>query len=165
MLKLNDTVLYGTTGVCTVSNIEEKKIGRVTRKYYVLKPVAQSSSTIFVPADNDALLSKIRDVLAADEVKTLLEKSKTEEGLWIENDDERKNAYNEMIVSGDRLGYLRILKALKNHQNDLSTKGKRLHLVDERIMKEAQRLIFDEFSYALNMTYEEVTDFLKEQLQ
>lgn len=165
MLEINDTVLYGTTGVCTVSNIEEKKIGKVTRKYYVLKPVAQSSSTVFVPADNEALLSKMRDVLSAGEIKALIKSIKTAEDIWIDNEEERKLRFNEIVLSGDRLGCLLLIRALKTHQNELSEKGKRLHIADERIMKEAQRLISDEFSFVLKLPYEEIAAFIKAELK
>ena len=161
MLKVNDTVLYGTTGVCTVSNIEQKTIGKVTRQYYVLKPVSHSASTVYVPADNEALLSKIRDVLSVEEINDILQKLKSTEDIWIENEEQRKQRFNEIILSGDRLGCLLIIKTLKNHQNELSEKGKRLHLADERLMKEAQRLIDDEFAFVLGKDLTEIPVFIR----
>ena len=59
MLKLKDTVFYGTTGVCVVDCVEKKKIGNMKKDYYVLKPVSQSSSTVFIPTDNEKLLLKV----------------------------------------------------------------------------------------------------------
>ena len=55
MLELKSTVFYGTTGVCVVERMETKKIGRESKDYYVLKPVAQCSSTVYVPTDNEVL--------------------------------------------------------------------------------------------------------------
>ena len=121
MLKVNDRVLYGTTAVCSVSNIEQKTIGKVTRQYYVLKPVSHSASTVYVPADNEALLSKIREVLSVEEINDILQKLKSTEDIWIENEEQRKQRFNEIILSGDRLGYLLIIKTIKNHQNEIST--------------------------------------------
>ncbi len=156
MLNLNDTVMYGTTGVCTVERIEDKKIGKVKRKYYVLKPMAQATSTVFVPADNDGLLLKVRPVLTVLQTKEMIANLATYSDTWIENDAERKDAFNKIVSSGDRMEYLCMIKTLLNRQKQLSEKGKRLHIADERFLREATRLINDEFSYVLNMDIKEV---------
>ena len=147
MLKLKEKVMYGTTGVCIVESVEQKKIGREVKDYYVLKPVSQATSTVFLPADNEKLLAKVRNVLTADEVKEI----SSLEDIWVENDAERRLKFNEIISSGDRKVCLVLLRTLHHRQAELSTKGKRLHIADERALKEAQRLIHDEFSIALDM--------------
>ena len=160
MLTLNEKVMYGTTGVCVVDSIQDKKIGKETRRYYVLKPVAQSSSTVFVPADNEKLLSKVRRVLSAEEIRTIISALHDEPDIWLDNDAERKIKFGEIISSGDRKACLVLLRTLHNRQDYLSGKGKRLHIADERAMKEAQRLIHDEFSVALQIKPEEVGAFI-----
>ena len=163
MLKLNDTVVYGTTGVCTVESIEERKIGKVKRQYYVLKPNLQTTSTVFVPADNDELLSKARELLTKDEIRVMINGLKSEPDIWINNDMERKLKFTQIVSSGDRKEYLRMFKTLSNRQKYLSEKGKRLHLVDERILREVQRLIFDEFSYVLGLDIADVQKMIQEE--
>ncbi len=164
MLNLNDTVVYGTTGVCTVESIEDKKIGKVKRQYYVLKPMAQATSTVFVPADNDELLSKVRTLLSKSEVKEMLSRLSSEPNVWIDDDAERKLKFSQIVSSGNRRECLCMLKTLCNRQKELSEKGKRLHLADERIMREAQRLIFDEFSYVLEMDVNDVQKLICEEM-
>lgn len=164
MLALNQMVMYGTTGVCVVDSIQNKKIGKETKQYYVLKPVAQSSSTVFVPADNEKLLSKARRVISADEIKVIINDMRDEADIWLDNDAERKLKFGEIISSGDRKACLVLLRTLINRQEYLSGKGKRLHIADERALKEAQRLIHDEFSVALNIKPEEVGTFIRSEL-
>lgn len=164
MLKVNDTVLYGTTGVCTVESIESKKIGRVTREYYVLKPIWQSASTVYVPADNKQLLSKVRSIISPKEIEKLLLDLSKKDNIWIDNDVERKRKYGEILLSCDRTSYLLLLRTLYSKQCELSHQGKRLHIADERIMKEIQRLIYDEFAVAMKLTVEEVTKRIKTEL-
>lgn len=165
MLKLNDTVVYGVTGVCTVESIEEKKFGKLKRKYYVLRPVKQTTSTVFVPADNEQLLSKVRRLLSADEIRTLIRSLANEPDFWIEDEATRRVRFNEVVISGDRRECILMLRALKSHQKRLSEKGKRLHLSDERALKEAQRLIHDEISYTMNIDFDEVGNFIKNELE
>lgn len=164
MLKLNDTVMYGTTGVCTVENIEKKTIGKVTRTYYVLRPKAQTSSTVFLPADNEMLLGKVRTVMTADEIIGIIRELPAEPNIWVDDDNERKLRYNEIITSGDRKRCLLMVRTLRSHQKELAEKGKRLHIADERALKEGQRLIHDEFSYVLNIEPEEVGSFISAEM-
>ena len=164
-MNLNDLVLYGTTGVCTVASIENKKIGRVTRKYYVLKPISQSTATVFVPADNNELLSKVRRILTLDEINELLKLLLDKENIWYDNDNERKVKYSEIVSSGDRLSCLVLLRTLQFKQKELVGKGKRLHIVDERFLKEAQRLIYDEFSIVMKKPIDEVDSFIKNEFK
>ena len=47
---------------------------------------------------------------------------------------------------------------------ELAEKGKRLHIADERALKEGQRLIHDEFSYVLNIEPDEVGNFISAEM-
>lgn len=165
MLKLNDTVVYGVTGVCTVEGIEEKKFGKLKRKYYVLRPVNKTTSAVFVPADNEQLLSKVKRLLSADEIKSLLHSLANEPDFWFEDESIRRVRFNEVMLSGDRRECILMMCALKNHQKRLSEKGKRLHLSDERALKEAQRLIHDEISYTMNIDFDEVSNFIAREME
>ncbi len=165
MLNLHDTVMYGTTGVCTVERIEDKKIGKVLRKYYVLKPMAQATSTVFVPADNDGLLCKVRPVLTVSQIENMMNNLRSQPDCWVENDSERKLYFSQIISSGDRTACLVVLKTIYNRQKELSLKGKRLHIADERILREAQRLITDEFSYVLKMDAEQVQVYINDYMK
>lgn len=165
MLKLNQKVMYGTTGVCVVQSVEDKRIGKETKKYYVLKPVSQTSSTVYIPADNNKLLEKARRMLSVEEIKNILSSLNDEPDIWTDNDAERRVKFSEIISSGDRKAYLVLLRTLYNRQNLLSGTGKRLHISDERALKEAQRLIQDEFSVVLSVSPNEVGEYIKAELE
>lgn len=164
MLKLNDKVMYGSTGVCTVERIEEKEISREVKTYYVLKPVSQNSSTVFLPADNEKLLSKVRKVLSKEEISCIICELKNAEDIWVDSDAERRVAFSEIISSGDRKKSMLLLKSLMNRRADLMTKGKRLHIADERALKEAGRLSYDEMSEALGLSVAEAEEYFKREL-
>lgn len=155
MLELNETVFYGTTGVCVVDCIEKKKIGKLTKDYYVLKPVSQSSSTVYIPTDNETLLSKVRSIISSDEVKSLIEKTEKDD-IWVEDEAERKEIFGRIVSSGDCSSKLKMMRSIYSKQQELNSKSKRLHLSDERFFKEVSRIVCDEFSYVLNITVKEV---------
>lgn len=37
MFNVNDTILYGTHGICKITDITEQKFNRSTNKYYILR--------------------------------------------------------------------------------------------------------------------------------
>ena len=65
-----DFVHYGAYGVCQVEDIRPIRFGPDTprREYYVLKPISQDGASIFVPADNLKLMSRMRPVLSEEEI-------------------------------------------------------------------------------------------------
>lgn len=163
-MELKEKVVYGTTGVCVVDSIEQKKIGRNIKQYYVLKPVAQSTSTVFLPVDNEELLAKAHRILSVDEIENIVASVIDEQDEWVDNDAQRRTRFSEIISSGDRKRLLLMMRTLYNRRAQLSLSGKRLHISDERAFNEVQRLIFDEFSVVLSITQDDVINFLKERL-
>ncbi len=162
---IDEIVVYGTTGVCRIDGITEKDFGNKKGNYYVLKPLYQNSSTVFVPVDNEKLVNKFRKVLSATDIYALIEAMKEETDVWIENETERKNAYREIISSGDRRELVRLIKTLYLHQQEQLKNGKKLHLSDERFMKEAEKLLYDEFAAVLNIKQEQVLPLIMERIQ
>ena len=84
MLKIGDTVLYGTTGVCRVTGETEREIGGEKKVYFVLCPLSQGKCTVFVPKDNELLLKKARKILSKEEILEIIDSlPKKEEGSRI----------------------------------------------------------------------------------
>ena len=72
MFSVGQNVLYGTNGVCVINDITEKKVGKISMEYYVLKPLGANSSTLFVPTKNEQLVKRIRGVLTKDKIDSIL---------------------------------------------------------------------------------------------
>ena len=102
--------------------------------------------------------------LTADEIIGIIRELPAEPNIWVDDDNERKLRYNEIITSGDRKRCLLMVRTLRSHQKELAEKGKRLHIADERALKEGQRLIHDEFSYVLNIEPDEVGNFISAEM-
>ena len=165
MYQIDDTVLYGTHGVCKITEITEQSFGGIAKKYYILKPIHNSGSTVYVPIENEILTSKMRRVLSVEEIHSLIRNMPSEKSLWIENEPERKECYKKIIAKGDRQELIQIIKALYLHQQEQSAKGKKLHAADERYFKEAEKLLYDEFAMVLNIKPSQVLPFIMEQVQ
>lgn len=164
MYHAGDTVVYGTQGVCTITSIEENDISGSTMEYYVLKPVYDQNATIFVPVKNETLVGQMKAVLSAEEIYALIRSMPNEQTIWVEDEDERKRTYQEIIRRGDRKELIRLIKTLYFHQQSQHQKGKRLHQADEAALKQAEQLLYHEFALVLHLKPEEVIPFIIQQL-
>ena len=73
MFKIGDRIVYGANGVMEIVDVREESIGDVSRNYYVLSSVcSRSDSLIFVPCDNERLLSVMRHLLTREEALELI---------------------------------------------------------------------------------------------
>lgn len=55
---------------------------------------------------------------------------------------------------------IKMIKALYFHKKKRESEGKHLYLSDERFFKEAERILYDEFQFVLNIKKDEVMDFI-----
>lgn len=164
MLELGQTVLYGTEGVCRVSGIEEMKIGGKRASYYVLSPVFQGSATIYVPVDNPVLTAKMRRILSAEEIDKILATATEEDLTWIEDPNERKTEYGRILSSGDRCEVVRLIRMLYLRRSQLQKSGKHLRMGDEQLLRDAEKLLNDEFAHVLQISRQEVPDYIRSRI-
>lgn len=165
LFKIGEYVLYKGTGVCRFEDITEREFGQKVRKYYVLKPLEEARSTIYVPADSEKSLAKIRKILSEDEIKAIINEMPKESVDWIEDANERKSRFRDAINSGEPRRLIRTVKSLYSRRQELLKRGKKLNMADAQFMKEAQRLLYDEFAMGLHMKPDEVDSFIAEQLK
>ena len=66
----NNYVNYGNQGICKIEDIRPMKFSFNTyeRDYYILKPVHQENSRIFVPAENQKLTTQMRPILSPEDI-------------------------------------------------------------------------------------------------
>ena len=161
MFCANDVIQYGGSGVCVIQEIATMRFGRTRERYYVLKPLHQNTSVIYVPVDNAQLVAKMRPILTPDEVEALIAQIPAVEPVWIDDINERKLRFEELLRSGDCVELIRLIKSLLLQRERRQADGKALHVSDENCIREAQRLLYDEFAGALGKTPKELEQRLK----
>ena len=103
MFQVDDVIIYGAQGVCKITGTEEKVLSGKKKTYFVLKPVSDKGSTIFVPTNNELVLRKMRRPLTKDEIHKLIDSMPNENAVWVENENERKELYKNILAKGDHL--------------------------------------------------------------
>lgn len=165
MYTVNDTVLYGADGVCTITNIVEKNMLGTVRLFYELHPVSRRDAVLFLPTDNEKTMAKLRRVLTREEILSAIHSMPDEENIWIDKESERREAYARIIRSGDHREVIRLIKTLYEHREQLTDRGHRMHAADANFLKEAETVLYDEFAYVLQIGREEVIPFIQHEIE
>ena len=160
MFEVGKTVSYGPQGVFRIAEIADKNLTGKKQKYYILRSVKGNGSLVYVPVDNEKLVGKMRPLMSTEQVIALIDEMPLEECTWIENDDERKDTFRKIIAESDpqKLAYL--IRSVYLHKLELDGNSKKLHISDERFFKEAERILYDEFSMALDISSDDVPSFI-----
>ena len=143
MFQVNDTILYGAHGVCKITGETTKTIGSDRMEYLVLSPIYSEHSTIYVPKNNQTLLSRMHPLLSKAEIEKILSAVSADKTPWSDASVQRISA----------------------HRKELQSRGKKLHIADERFLKEAQKMISDEFAFCLGIAPEDVASFIRRELE
>lgn len=160
MYQVNDTIIYGTQGVCKIVEITEKDFKGKIKEYFVLKPINNSNTTLFAPTDNQAILAKMRRILSKEEIHELVNSVSNDEIAWIANDNQRRDKFKEFLVSGDHRMLILMIKSIWLQKQKREAEGKKLHMSDERFFKDAEQLLYDEFQYVLQISKNDLISYI-----
>ena len=158
--KIGTYVLYGKTGVCLVK--EQAVMGN--GQYYVLSPISDSHSSVFVPCANAELVAKMRPLLSREDIDTLLSDADEVRMEWMDDRGERATLCRAILCGGDRKELVRLLCCLMRRKRQRMEMGKRLSSMDENFLQECVRLVQEEFSMVLGITQAEVGAYIQERL-
>jgi len=163
MYKIGDVVVYSVSGVCCVDDICKKSFGSFSADYYVLRPLMQKASTVFVPTQNAALTAKMHPVLSKQDLLTAFDSVKKTNPIRPESEAERREKFSEILESGNREALLLMIYDLKNLSREQQEKGRRLHLADERLLNSAENMLFEEVAYVFEIEKQAAEEFIEKQ--
>ena len=160
MFSVGDRIIYGSTGVCQIEDIVENELTGIMREYYVMRPVDTNKSTIYVPVDNEKLVSRMREVPSAEKLKAMIQNAKKEQIEWVDNHIRRSELFHEILNEGEIPRILVLFKTLNARSVTLAQENKHLAKTDERIFKECQKLLSSEISAILNVEQNEALNII-----
>ena len=153
-LQIGECVHYGAHGVCRVCGRESKAFGGGQREYYALQPTGSESILLYLPVDAEPVKVHLRRLLSRQEIMNLL-KGQGETGSWITDSKVRREAWNRVLRGGDTAELIGMVRTLHAHSRELP-EGKQLPMSDQEMMQAAQRQLYGEFSYVLELSQEQV---------
>lgn len=163
MFKVDDYIMYGSTGVCKVVDItNEQFINGKQRKYYVLSPVYYNNTIIKTPVDNKKI--PMRNIISEGDMTLLINNIPNMKTLWIDDEKKRSEQFKTMLKSGQCEELIKIIRSIDCNKEDTKSMGKKTHKADNDIMKEAERLLNEEFAIILNISPDEVNSYISSQI-
>ena len=162
MFKVNDYIIYGSTGVCQITDITTEENGNDEIQYYVLKPVYQDNLIIKFPVKGESVL--MRPIITRDEVDSLIAGMPEIETIWIEDMRERRNIYQAALKSGNTNEMAKIIKTIHLERETRNSSGKKLPMTDENMMNAAEKQLYQEIATALNISPDAVLPYILEHI-
>ena len=156
--KLNDTVIYGGHGACTLVEITSKDFGGEAKDYYVLRPAFSGSSMFYVPVDSEPLTAKMHGLKNASE---LTEAVKNASALdWRAEDRARQNELKAIVDCGGTEKLISAYRLLLTKQREFADDGKKLRAADDRVMRDIEKLLIEEFSFVFEINKDSMVSFV-----
>lgn len=160
--QVGDFVIYKNNGLCCIAEIKDEDFGVGKKTYYVLKQQEGLKSSYFVPTDLIGLSNYMRRTVDKKGVDKAIKNVVNMDPEWIADSKERSLQYDKVMTMGPVEDILYVYKVLVSKKRDAETINKRLYLSDERTLSTAERLITQEFAYALGIQKEEVLPYIRE---
>ena len=158
MFKVGDHIVYGTNGVCRVTDVCASPIDKKDpRLFYTLKPVSgPANSVIYTPVDNDRV--PMRPLMSADEVEALFSRMADIPHLEIRTEKARRDTYRSAISAASPDSYVAVIKTIGGRRAELSCLGRRLPEFEIECDGIARRHLCTELSVVLGLPMEEMQD-------
>lgn len=155
-------VRYASYGICRVENITEMTVPGLSQRkeYYVLRPTDNPSSTVYVPLDNQELLSHMQPVPTREEIEETIRSIRPEELAWIDDRKERAEAHREILRRCERRELIVLAGSLYLRRERMAENGRRLAGTDEATLRRAERLINNELSFVLGLEESQVGEYI-----
>ena len=163
--KIDDVVVYGCEGICKIAEITEMSFGSDDKKsqYYILTPISSKGAKVFVPCDNEMLVSKMQNVLSAKDIEEMIS-SVDELPEWISDNRNRNKAFKEILQTYDRKKILSLAKLLCIVKKEKDPQ-RRMLASDEEILKKVIRILHAEFSMALKIEIDQVVPYIFKEIK
>ena len=138
-------VIYRAEGVCMITDVRQESFGSVgdKKEYYILSPMREPRSTVFVPVDNEILVGYMRELMNAEQIMKMVEEQRQTRIEWTNDSRARNSAWKEILARGDRRELVTLINTLSEK---IEASGKKPCSTDLNALRRAEKLLYDEFS-------------------
>jgi Transcriptional regulators, similar to M. xanthus CarD len=165
MYTINSNIIYGSNGVCTITDIRKENFFGEEKDYYILKPTYTEGSIFYVPIDSELLTGRMRHILTLDEIYGLIQVMPDERTAWIQDNRLRNERYKEILAKSDSKELVQLIKTIYTRKQEQLAIRKKLGAVDESSLAKALKILYNEFSLVISIEPEDVVPFIFQQIQ
>ena len=164
MYAIGDLVVYGSTGVCQITDITKPNIPGAPkdRLYYVLTPRYQNG-VIYTPVDTKVFM---REVVSGEEIESLISEIPTVDAKgYYCSSVQLLTAYYETILKSYRcIDLAKLILSIRAKKKELEAQNRKLGQIDSRFMKRAEELLCGELAVVLDVRPDAVPAWIEERL-
>jgi len=160
MLQAGSFISYCGHGICRIEGMQKKNFGSGEQDYWVIAPISERGSTIYLAAENPKTRTKIRPVLTKAEIDSVLSGIRSEKMAWIEDRKARVAQFQQILSQSDPKSLLLMAVCLQRRREEKGLPSSELD-----ILHRAQNIIDQEFSFALELPRQEIRQYIHERMQ
>jgi len=165
VFELGELVVCGSKGVCTVEEVTKLNMPGVNRErdYYVLKPVYNFGTTVYIPVDtgNDSM----RKILSLEEAKELIHTIRDIQPITIANDKLLEQEYRGCLKTNLCEEWVKIIKTTYFRKLKRLQMGRKVTAVDAKYSRIAEDSLYGELALVLDMPKEKVADYIASEIE
>ena len=156
MFQIGDLVSYRAEGVCSIADIRTERFGTIggDAEYYILSPLRDQKSLLYVPVHNPQLCALMRPLLTAEEIGALFLELRDERMVWIPESRARNVLYRDILSRGDRRELIVLVNSVCDRMLNEFETGQKATGTDENALRRAMELLYDEFSVTCELPNE-----------
>lgn len=163
-MEIGTILNYGPMGICEITDIRMERTFEGKALCYVLSPMSDKRTTIFVPTDNEALIAKMHRLMTADEIEKLIQAIPAANDEWIKDERRRTEEYRRILDNGSYSELICLIKTLRKRKREVLCMGKRLRISDGNFLKQAETKLHGEISYVLGIPLDQVDAYIQERI-
>jgi len=159
MFEVNSQVMYGRTGACQVKEITNGDLfGKPEAKFYILMPLFSNGMSIITPVDAPKVT--MRELMTRQEVLDMIDAMKDQEPVWEYDEKVRNTQFAAAMNSGLCGALLTVIHLITKNNEEMLTNGRKLSQNDASILKDAKKLLYEEFALSLAIRPDQVESFI-----
>ncbi|MGE4275818.1 MAG: CarD family transcriptional regulator [Lawsonibacter sp.] len=165
MFKVGDMILYGSTGVCRVTDITTRDFSGADadQLFYILIPLYQNG-IISTPVNNTKIF--MRPIISKDEAERLIDMIPTirAEAYHSQILQELTEHYEKSLKTYDCTELVELTMSIYAKKQFVEQQKRKFGAVDEKFMKHAEDLLFGELAAVLNIPKDQVPEYIAERV-
>lgn len=164
MFKIGDFIIYGSTGVCQVTDIAVMdQIGLESKRYYVINPLYQGG-VIYTPVDNNKVF--MRSIISTLEVEQLIDSipSINAEAYHCRESNQLIKHYDAVMKTHNCEQLIELTMSIYAKKDFMNQQNRKIGSVDEKYLKLAEDVLFGELATALSINKDEVPEYISARL-
>ena len=118
----SDYIVYDNAGVCLIEDITAKKFDywNSERLCYVLRPIGNPGSFVYVPVDNEKLTGKMRRIMSKEEIDALLDNVRTQYIIWPDDRRIRMERFKGILSAKNQQDMLMLATCIYAKKKELA---------------------------------------------